>query len=267
MAVFADMAHTFLYTWLSMPVGMAIGVSALAWAMVLLAFWMNPWCSIDFKKQAADRFMSTVHALVAGVLGLGVEALTDPQCTTRMTWVSAVFLMFLGYLAVDLVSMCICDVWQAWRPVDKSMILHHVFILSFFTLGYVVDVGVWFGSALLINELSTPFVNVFWYLKYIGQKESKAFKINGTVLLLTFFVFRILYIPFNFWHFQAHGLCLDSENPAYQHLSWLMLIGYVAIYLINLFWFSKLVRGALQALQKKEEKPVGAAAALIDARE
>jgi hypothetical protein len=265
MAVWLNTAYMYngMEMWLAMPVWMAIGIPALGWAMVLLAFWVNPWCSTEFKRQAADRFLSTVHALVTGMLGLCVEVFTEPQCMARTTWVGALFLVFLGYLAVDLVSIIVCDLWKGWRPLDKPMLGHHVFILTFFTLGFVKDVGVWFGATLLINELSTPFVNIFWYLNYTGRKESQAFKVNGVFLLLAFFLFRIVYIPLNFWHFIASGLCQNSANSEYKHLSWLMVVGYASIYVLNLTWFSKILRGALKAVGKQDKKLSGTDAALL----
>lgn len=246
----ANALSRLFYSWLAMPVSLAVGVAALVWSIVLLSFWVNPWCSLDFKKQGADRYMSMVHSIVTGFLGLFVGSFTTPQCTSRSTWVCAPFLLLLGFLAVDFISMCICDIWQRWRPIDKGTLAHHICIMLLFICGYVEDVGIWFGSALLINELSTPFLNIFWYLQYVGKKESNAFMINGFALLVAFTVFRILYIPFSFYQFQARGFCLQSTNHAYQSLAWVMGAGYIGIYALNMSWYIKLVRGALKATQK-----------------
>jgi len=234
-----------------MPLFAGVVASAIVWAAVLLSFWANPWCSVEFKQQAADRFLSTIHAIVFGALGVSVEVLTEPRCVTTSSWTKLPVLVFLGYLVVDLVSMSVCDIWQRWRPIDKGMIFHHVFILVMFIAGYETDVGLWWASALGINELSTPCVNIFWYLRHTGQKDSKAFTINGLLLLVLFFLCRILYIPVNIFHFWEKGFCQASSNARYQRLAWVMFFGYVVIYALNLMWFQKLVAGALKSCQRK----------------
>merc|ERR1712176_1647129 len=117
-----------------------------------------------------------------------------------------------------------------------------------FTAGCAVDVGVWFGSALVINELSTPFLNIFWYLGHIGKKGSLAFKVNGLLLALVFFLSRIVYIPINAFQFYMLGVCLNSKNASYKWGGYLMCLGYLAIYALNAYWFLKLMRGALKSL-------------------
>lgn len=244
-------ASDLLQVWLAMPFSSAVGVSAFGWAAVLLSFWMNPWCSLEFKKLAADRWMSVIHAVVNGALGLAVALYSAPRCTAKMSWTGVPLLLFIGYVLVDLVSMSVCDIWQRWRPVDKPMLFHHVFILVLFSWAYLTDVGVWFGSALLLNELSTPFMNLFWYLQHTGQKNSRSFQLNGTVFLLVFFACRVLYIPFNVYQFYALDFCQESKNLAYHSLAYVQCAGYTGIYILNLMWFNKLVQGALKASRKE----------------
>jgi len=246
-------ADSLLQMWLALPALSAVGVSALVWGLVLLIFWLNPWCPFEMKKQGADRGVSMVHAIVTSLLGLIVEFRTVPRCIVRNHWTSAPMLVFLGFLAIDLLSIIICEVWQRWRQVDKGVIFHHVFILVWFTWGYYEDVGVWFGSALLINELSTPCVNIFWYLQYTGRKETQAFMINGALLLFLFFLCRVVYIPINVYHFWSCGLCAESANRAYLSLRYVMIVGYIAIYVLNLTWFYKILCGSIKAYKKSRK--------------
>eukprot|EP00441_Pelagodinium_beii_P003141 CAMPEP_0197704242 /NCGR_PEP_ID=MMETSP1338-20131121/125837_1 /TAXON_ID=43686 ORGANISM="Pelagodinium beii, Strain RCC1491" /NCGR_SAMPLE_ID=MMETSP1338 /ASSEMBLY_ACC=CAM_ASM_000754 /LENGTH=249 /DNA_ID=CAMNT_0043288141 /DNA_START=686 /DNA_END=1435 /DNA_ORIENTATION=- len=229
-----------------------VALSALVWTAVLLSFWANPWCSVEIKRQNADRFLGTIHAIVTGVLGVSVEALTVPQCVTKWSWTKLPVLVLLGFLVVDMASMLICDVWQRWRPIDKVMIFHHVVLLGLFATAYTCDVGLWFGSAMGINELSTPCVNIFWYLRDTGQKDSKAFMINGILLLALFFLCRVVYIPYNYYHFWALDSCKTSSNEEYHRLAWVINFAYVAMYSLNLMWFAKLVTGAVKTLRKEK---------------
>lgn len=45
-------------------------------------------------------------------------------------------------------------------------------------------------------EASTPFVNLRSILSTFGFKKSRAYVINGILMMITFFVFRILMWPF-----------------------------------------------------------------------
>merc|ERR1712194_17205 len=100
------------------------GVSALMWLSVLVACWINPWSTFDFKKQSADRITSTIHSIITGVMGLAMEAFTTPQCVVRTKWESVPMLLLMGYLVVDFMSMLICDIGMRWRPVDNGMLFH-----------------------------------------------------------------------------------------------------------------------------------------------
>jgi len=232
---------------LAMPYAQSLSICVSFWAVLLMLIWLLPG-DRDLKRQGADRALSTVHALCTSILGVVVELCSSPACTTRGTWLGAPMLLFLGYLVVDMGSILICDVWKRWRSPDYGMMFHHVFIFSFFSIGYVTDAGVWFASTLLINELSTPFVNAFWYLQYTGQKESRAFMINGLLLLFTFTFCRMVFIPYNFYQLVSIGLCLDSSNPTYSWGAYLMCFGYMLIYLLNGVWYGKLLRGACKKL-------------------
>ena len=46
------------------------------------------------------------------------------------------------------------------------------------------------GAAFLMWELSTPFVYMRWFLFTLGKAESKAYIINGLLMVGTFFVAR-----------------------------------------------------------------------------
>jgi len=240
--------------WLAMPYAVALALSALIWALVLGLIWAAPCMSLRFKKEGADRVSSTLHAIVTAILGVLVQTMTAPSCSTEGSLVRAPMLVLLGYLVVDLVSMLFVDVFNGWRPVDLSAVFHHVFIITFFSLGYTHDVGVWWGSALLINEFSTPFVNFLWYLTFTEQKQKPIFLYNGIALLVVFTLCRIVFIPFSFYQLAAAGFCLSSGNEVYRWASWVMGFGYAVLMAMNLVWWQKMARGAKKKLCGSSEK-------------
>lgn len=50
----------------------------------------------------------------------------------------------------------------------------------------------WFGSALLMTEATSPFNNTHWMLSKIGFEEKKITKIIGYLFALNWIVFRII---------------------------------------------------------------------------
>eukprot|EP00929_Paragymnodinium_shiwhaense_P024256 TRINITY_DN14987_c0_g1_i3.p1 TRINITY_DN14987_c0_g1~~TRINITY_DN14987_c0_g1_i3.p1 ORF type:complete len:289 (+),score=11.25 TRINITY_DN14987_c0_g1_i3:76-942(+) len=241
-------AASWVDQWLALPYLAALAVPTFCWMSVLGLVWLAPWWSTDFKKQGADRVLSTLHATATSIMGLVAEMTMAPTCTAVGSWVRAPMLVLLGFLVADLLSVTICDVINRWRPVDWSIIFHHCFIVTFFSIGYTHDCGIWFGVTLLINELSTPFVNAHWYITFTGQKEKPIYVQNGLAMLFSFTLCRILFIPFSFYQLASVGFCRAGGNPTYVWGSWVMGTGYVVLFLMNVMWWQKMVQGAVKKL-------------------
>jgi len=109
--------------------------------------------------------------------------------------------------------------------------------------------GVWFGGTLLINEWSTPCVNIFWHLTYTNQTASRLFMANGIALLVLFTVCRMLFIPYSFYQFSSQGFCFSSANPNYSWAAPLMMAAYAILMGMNTVWYVKLVAGAAKKLR------------------
>jgi len=234
------------------PVYQSVGLTSVAWSILLLLVWASPYLDFETKKQGADRVLATIHGVLTAVLGISVELFSEPNCDAPLWWTRAPMLVLLGYLWTDLFSMLICDVWMGWRNIDIPMIFHHIFIITFFMLGYAINVGIWFGSTLLINELSTPFFTMFWYLIYTDQKDSQAFLLNGGMFVLVFFFCRMLFIPFSFYQLAQLNFCSSSSNPAWSWARPVMIGGYAALMLLNSLWFQKLCSGCMKAWNKRD---------------
>lgn len=120
-----------------------------------------------------------------------------------------------------------------------------------------------FAAIFLLWEASTPFVYLRWALSAAGEKgkKSRAYTFCGLAMVLTFFVARILFglrFAAEFW-----GSCLaemrspldlgpshssgGSKNKSIPALVLaLCLAANVAMNSLNLFWFSKMVSGAVK---------------------
>ncbi|CAE8615434.1 unnamed protein product [Polarella glacialis] len=248
-AALLDNVLPWLQTWLQMPMLQGVAVTTTFWACVLFLVWRSP-LSLAFKQQGADRMMSICHTTVSTCLGVFTEWCAVPGCSEGHSWVRGPLMIMLGYIVVDFVSMLVTDVWKGWRPVDRSMLLHHSVIICMFGVSAAYDVGVYFASSLLINEASTLNLTAMWYLTYSGRKSTKLFAINGVIFAIMFFLCRIVFIPVSFYQFTLANMCypgdgVDGGSMLVQgpHL---MVVGYIFIFLLNLVWFRKLAKGALK---------------------
>jgi len=135
------------------------------------------------------------------------------------------------------------------------IVLHHLLVplLGFPTL-MVARQGTGdclLGAAFLI-EASTPFVSARVVLVHLKMKEHIAYLVNGILMLLSFLVCRVLLFPFLYLcYLSATGQSLSQlllNSPLWCHL----LAG--GLWLPQLIWFSKMLRGSLKILNKRRRK-------------
>jgi hypothetical protein len=102
----------------------------------------------------------------------------------------------------------------------------------------------YFANFRLIVELSTPLVNIRWFLYAVGfKKDSLHFFINGILMTLMFFAVRIASIPV-YWY-KVYTV-LDSPTwIKMRNFRYVMIVTCVALDIINIYWFRKMFKGAL----------------------
>jgi hypothetical protein len=97
----------------------------------------------------------------------------------------------------------------------------------------------------LITEISTPFVNIRYFLVVFDMKNTKLYVYNGYAMLLTFFLFRVITIVPIWLHFYSL-----MSKPAWQSLDntsiYFCVSTMVPVDCLNLFWFKKILAGALK---------------------
>lgn len=241
--------HPVFEQWLLLPLPAGIFAAAGIWSILLLLAWACPFWSTPLKVQAADRVLGTIHAIVATGLGLMAELYVQPVCFgSNNIWMVGAVQLTAAFLIVDGMSMLVIDVWQRLRPVDTLMFAHHIVTLTCLIVGTMYDFAVWFLVAFLINEASTPVLHVLWYLQYSGRKETKAYVAVGVLMVLVFCCCRIVFIPYLYYQFAATHFCREA-NGLRAWLVWLPNPFFVAMWLMNLYWFTKLIRGAVKKLR------------------
>jgi hypothetical protein len=108
----------------------------------------------------------------------------------------------------------------------------------------------WTAIVRMLSEASTPFLNFRFFLLAFDMKHTKLFVVNGYLLNLFFFLFRLVpIIPLwtHFYHLVNVSESLDSPVILFTALLGTFADG------LNLFWFQILLRKSVQFLKKTKE--------------
>lgn len=156
--------------------------------------------------------------------------------------------------------------WPGWQ----ANLIHHGTAITIFLLLLVVELGHSLGIAAILLEVTTPFVNARWFLDKCGLKSSTLYMANGLAMTLLWLIVRVLggagigvSIAYQ-WHevpcsldprCPAPGAVCSRRcarvgaaqiaqiSPAKQAA---FAVAYVLGYGLQLFWFSKIAKGALK---------------------
>ena len=201
--------------------------------------------SVDSKIDWNSRVLSFIHATVVFLLAT----------TTVFTWdfpnhfVGGHQFSFntvaitTGYMAADMILML---VYKKKIGASLGMYVHHISALSCYAICLLKENMVYFICFKLITEGSTPFLNLRLMASILNKKNSKLYKYNGLMLIAVFFLCRILVIPF-FYYQVYKAMNTTVYKAAFPGLKRYVLICLsFAIDALNLFWFEKIVKGALK---------------------
>ncbi len=132
------------------------------------------------------------------------------------------------------------------------MLLHHLIVCLPFLICNFRRRGLFLCLFPILMELSTPLLNLRWFVRTCGYEKSPIFMIVSILFGLTFFFVRILGL---IW------LCYDNFIVSYaQKALWEMWlyhfvsVGWVVNTLLNMYWFTLIVHGALEPLLSKTPK-------------
>ncbi|KAF9986344.1 hypothetical protein BGZ65_007926 [Modicella reniformis] len=116
----------------------------------------------------------------------------------------------------------------------------------------------YYGSVFLMFELSTPFLNIHWFMDKLGMTGSVYQLINGVVLLAVFFSVRIVFGLY--MSYQAYQDVMLVYDQVPLHLLVVYSAANVVLNTLNLFWFYKMIesltrrfRPGKRSLKKGEE--------------
>jgi uncharacterized membrane protein len=80
------------------------------------------------------------------------------------------------------------------------------------------------------------------------MKNSKAYLVNGAAMVVTWLVARIIMFMYLFYHMFVH---YDQIKQMDTFGYFLILVAPAIIFVMNLIWFSKILRGLKKTMTKR----------------
>lgn len=226
---------------------------------------LSPWVSkrvvgkayTDLDRKTRINFDIHVVSMVQCLISVGalIFSWNHDHITNRLVdpflsvfgynpYTGFVSAISVGYFLWDLV-VCM----QHYDIFGPGFLVHAVAAMTVFVCSFRPFCLPWVLSFLLF-ELSTPFVNVNWFASRLpaGYVSDRVVAINGILLLITFFVVRIL------WGFYAVGLLAYDMWQVREHVHPfypIVVLGLnVSLDFLNLYWFSRMLRIAKKKFSK-----------------
>ncbi|XP_034557320.1 TLC domain-containing protein 3A-like [Notolabrus celidotus] len=228
------------------------------------------WSDADVVS-VSERLVSAIHASLATAAGVRVVT-TCRDVMTDSHWLTDWFTLFgAPYMAYDILAMYLshyhtqrvrgqsssysghsAHTVKAFLRKDWMLVLHHLVLLLIFlpiTLFFRRGLGDFFIGCLFTTEFSTPFVSIGKILIQLGLDDTRLHRINGVIVLLSFFTCRILIFPFMYWMYgRQFGVPLHRVA---LHLPLHCNVGNLAILAPQVYWFTLLLKKANRLYQRQ----------------
>lgn len=191
--------------------------------------------------------VSTSHSMLASAGAVYSVLISDcykeSLCGTRCQLAELSVAFSVGYFYYDFIQMMLFA-----RSLYSHVFLVHHFLGAFMgSLTFVIPSCQYVSPFFLLVELSTPFVNMRWFLDKCGLRSHLLYIINGVLMILVFFVARIVLTSY----FLFEALVLHPDQYHTLPTPWLvsLMSSVVLLAAINIMWFGKMIRGLLRTLK------------------
>nr|XP_043610302.1 TLC domain-containing protein 4-B-like [Erigeron canadensis] len=205
------------------------------------------------KLEWKNRGFSTFHALFAAIGSLYFLVISNlfeehnqkELIINRSSASSDTLLgMSIGYFLSDLAMI----IWTYPALGGVEYFFHHGLSLFAIVQSLISGQVQFYILMVLFTEITTPFVNLRWYLDVANKKNSTLYMLNGVGMFLGWLVARIILFIYFFYHIYTH---FDQVKQVYYPMGFYTLLTIPpALALMNLFWFYKIAKGMVKTLTK-----------------
>ncbi|KAG5944830.1 hypothetical protein E4U53_006815 [Claviceps sorghi] len=217
--------------------------------------------------------VSMIQSLL--INGLAIWVMMTDRERAVMTWEERIW----GYTGGTSMIQGLAAGYFLWDLVVTSLNLdvfglgtlaHAVAALLVFSFGFRPFVN-YYGCIFILWELSTPFLNVHWFMDKLDMTGSRAQLYNGLLLLFTFFSCRLVYGTYqsvrvfdDIWAAIGRNPSVSSLNSAAMRFAsesstvplWLGAI-YLASNLtlngLNFYWFIMMVKAVRKRFESEKQ--------------
>ncbi|KAI0313660.1 DUF887-domain-containing protein [Amylostereum chailletii] len=231
-------------------------------SFALLQLWLSPtlsrvilgpqkWKDLGKRTQGGwnVRVASTVHALL--VVPLAVRCFSSPvlDMDRAFGWddtAGALYAMSCGYFAWDTLTSIV-------QYEGIGFVVHGVVCLAIYLMGFRPFLA-YYGTRFLLWELSTPFLNIHWFLDKTGRTGSVFQLLNGAALISTFASVRLVYGGIMSYQFYQTIAAVKSQIP--PSLFYAYAAGNIVLQGLNWFWFTRMIAALRKRFSGPTEKRV-----------
>ncbi|KAL8151635.1 hypothetical protein V2J09_021443 [Rumex salicifolius] len=235
-----------------------------------------------------NRGMSTAHAVFIAAMSLFFvfwsDLFADDHLASPVTFrnsllstftlgvsinlyllMSFAFYVSVGYFLTDLGLL----LWFYPSLGGKEFVSHRLVVFSSSALRFVLHhtisgiavayamlsgEGQLYTFMVLISEVTTPEINMRWFLDTAGLKRSGAYVINGVLIFFAWLVARVLLFVYMFYHVYLH---YDQVMEMHPFGYFLVFVVPSVLATMNLMWFGKIIKGlAILETEKATKKGV-----------
>ncbi|KAF9111008.1 hypothetical protein BGX27_005514 [Mortierella sp. AM989] len=196
--------------------------------------------------------VSSVHAIVIVFLSVPLlwnETLLKDKIFGYDFYPGQVYAVACGYFLWDTVHSI-----RHLKEFGIGFVFHGICSFSVFILSFRPFLQ-YYGSVFLMFELSTPFLNIHWFMDKLGMTGTIYQLINGIILLALFLGVRIVFgIYMSYQTYQTAILVVDQ-------IPWHLIIVYsvanVVLNSLNIYWFYKMIESLMKRFRPNKKSSKG----------
>ncbi|KPM44833.1 hypothetical protein AK830_g1698 [Neonectria ditissima] len=249
--------------------------------------WLSNWLApAHYPKLPRNRRLNWdahVVSMFQSLLinGLAIWVMFTDNELEEMDWQERVW----GYTGASGFIQAFAAGYFLWDLIVTSLnfdvfgigtLLHAIAALFVYSLGFRPFVN-YYACVFILWELSTPFLNVHWFMDKVGMTGTRAQLYNGIMLLFTFFSCRLVYgtyATFRVFHdiwssinanplpskleFSPTMVFADETSTVPLWLGAIYLLSNVTLNSLNFYWFFMMIRAVRKRFEpaKSDGKPL-----------
>lgn len=227
-------------------------------------------CGQSDATIAATRFVSSLQSIMASIAGVIIVSSCSDLINDRH-WLAESYVIFATpYFVYDVFAMFLCyrhklrvkgqgaEAGSARHNLigflqkEALLVMHHIFMVVFCFPASVFwrgGKGDFFQGVLLLPELSTPFLCLGKVLIQFERQDSLLHKINGVLMIITFFTCRVLLFPFMYYKYSSFAAV--PLVSVLHSAPWQCNLITALLWPLQLHWFRLLCKAAFRSVSSR----------------